>query len=193
MVAEYNGVGTLPLRRYVHGAGIDEPLVWYEGAALTDRRHLHADERGSIIATSNSSAVATIYKYGPYGEPDAWTGPRFKYTGQAALPEASLYHYKARVYDPVLGRFLQTDPVGYAGGTNLYSYVTSDPLNFRDDTGPKRNGLVGESRVRATSCCKSRKLLRTKLFDFGNKARIFKVGHTRRRARSKSPHMVRKT
>jgi RHS repeat-associated protein len=137
LVAEYNGAGTLPLRRYVHGAGIDEPLVWYDGAALTDRRHLHADERGSIIATSNSAAVATIYKYGPYGEPDTWTGPRFKYTGQAALPEASLYHYKARVYDPVLGRFLQTDPVGYADDFNLYAYVYNDPIGGFDPSGAR--------------------------------------------------------
>ncbi|MEJ0058454.1 MAG: hypothetical protein WDM79_02175 [Terricaulis sp.] len=42
---------------------------------------------------------------GPYGEPanDNWTGSRFRYTGQIALPEARLNHYKARVYDPVLG------------------------------------------------------------------------------------------
>jgi RHS repeat-associated protein len=39
---------------------------------------------------------------GPYGEPNTWTGPRIRYTGQSALPEVSLYHYKARVYDPNL-------------------------------------------------------------------------------------------
>jgi RHS repeat-associated protein len=38
---------------------------------------------------------------------------RFRYTGQAALPELALYHYKARAYDPRLGRFLQNDPIGY--------------------------------------------------------------------------------
>jgi hypothetical protein len=37
-------------RRYVYGPGVDEPLVWYEGAGTTARRWLHADERGSIIA-----------------------------------------------------------------------------------------------------------------------------------------------
>ncbi|HEV2078763.1 MAG TPA: hypothetical protein VGR19_02535 [Allosphingosinicella sp.] len=38
----------LPPRRYVHGPGVDEPLVTYEGFGTTNRRSLHADERGSI-------------------------------------------------------------------------------------------------------------------------------------------------
>ncbi|HEX8482908.1 MAG TPA: hypothetical protein VF650_13480 [Allosphingosinicella sp.] len=38
------------LRRYVHGPGTDEPLVWYEGSGTSDRRFLHTDERGSVGA-----------------------------------------------------------------------------------------------------------------------------------------------
>jgi RHS repeat-associated protein len=133
LIGEYPSSGPV-LRRYVHGPGTDEPIVWYEGSTLTDRRWLHADERGSIIAKTDGTGSATAYTYGPYGE-STWAGPRFAYTGQIALPEAQLYHYKARVYDPSLGRFLQTDPVGTKDDFNLYAYVHGDPINGSDPSG----------------------------------------------------------
>jgi uncharacterized protein RhaS with RHS repeats len=46
-----------------------------------------------------------------------------------------LYYYKARIYHPTLGRFLQTDPVGYKADLNIYAYVGNDPYNKTDPTG----------------------------------------------------------
>jgi RHS repeat-associated protein len=60
---------------------------------------------------------------------------RFGYTGQMRLPDIGLMHYKARVYSPRYGRFLQNDPIGYAGGLNLYAYGENDPINLRDPSG----------------------------------------------------------
>ena len=54
LIVEYNSSGTLQ-RRYVHGTGVDEPLVWYEGSSVSpaSRRYLHADHQGSIVATDD--------------------------------------------------------------------------------------------------------------------------------------------
>ena len=135
LVAEYNAAGTL-LRRYVHGVGADVPLVWYEGATLATRRHLYADHQGSIVAVGQPDALAlAVNAYDEYGIPAAANDGLFQYTGQIWLRDLGLYHYKARVYSPTLGRFLQVDPVGYDDQFNLYVYLRDDPVNNTDPTG----------------------------------------------------------
>ena len=141
MIAEYNGANQM-MRRYVHGPGIDNPLVWYEGAGTGDRRYLHTDERGSVTAVSNGSGTLLgINSYDEYGIPGGAGLGRFRYTGQTWLPELGLYYYKARMYSPTLGRFMQTDPIGYSDGMNMYNYVGGDPVNFTDALGLCENEI----------------------------------------------------
>ncbi len=153
MIGEYNGLGALQ-RRFVHGPGLDEPLVWYEGAGTSDRRWLLADERGSIVAVSDGAGAATnINTYDEYGVPGAGNVGRFQYTGQMWLSEVGVYHYKNRAYAPSLGRFLQTDPIGTAGGVNLYAYVGGDPMNLVDPSGWCASGISGRATAAQGSVC----------------------------------------
>ncbi|MCK5912179.1 MAG: RHS repeat-associated core domain-containing protein [Caulobacter sp.] len=138
LIGEYAGASSTPLRRYVFGAAADEVLARYDVSSQTPDapRWLLVDHQGSIIAETNENgAVTAKLTYDEYGVPGPGNVGLFQYTGQVYLSGPDLYHYKARAYSPTLGRFLQTDPIGYDDGLNWYAYVGNDPLNNADSNG----------------------------------------------------------
>jgi RHS repeat-associated protein len=145
-VLEYDGASGAIQRWYAYGLGSNDVLNQTNVAAGT-RAALIPDLQGSVIA-SVDSVSGTLSKIGylPYGKSASASGP-FGYTAQRIDPETNgLYYYRARHYSPTLGRFMQADPIGYGGGSNLYAYVNNDPLNATDPS-----GLVADTIASAAS------------------------------------------
>jgi len=69
-------------------------------------------------------------------------GNPYMFTSRRFDTETSLYYYRARYYNPEIGRFLQVDPVGYVESLNHYVYCLNNPVNLVDPTGGCSSGEV---------------------------------------------------
>jgi RHS repeat-associated protein len=143
-IAEYSSSGAV-VRRFVPGPAINEPIVYENCSGATQPactgnvayEYFHTDHHGSVIAMSGTGAqsVEGPYTYDGYGNGAALTGVPFKFVGMYLDAETGLYFDRARYYSPSLGRFLQTDPLGYKDDLDLYTYVGNDPTDKTDPTG----------------------------------------------------------
>ena len=122
IIAELNASGAV-VASYTQGVGIDQPLAMRRGGYIS---YYHVDGLGSVTSLTNTNAqpVAT-YVYDSFGNTTATEGifNPFRYTGREQDTETGLYYYRARYYDPAIGRFISEDPIGFGGGTNFYAYV----------------------------------------------------------------------
>jgi len=139
VILEYGNGGEV-LAKYIHGPRVDMPLVMHRG----DQNYFyHFNGLGSVVALTDADGVVVQeYEYDAYGyilnQKNANFENRYMFTARELDDESGLYYYRARYYDASVGRFLQEDPIGMAGGINLYPYVQNDPVNFVDPMGLRR-------------------------------------------------------
>lgn len=137
----------------VPGAGADDTLAGVEnlgGAVPSQLAWLwiyHHGPDGSVLATSNpSGGFLESYNYSAFGEMtvrDYYGNPvasssihtRVGFQGQFFEEAIGTYWMRSREYDPRIGRFVSTDPIGLRGGVNLYDFVGGNPLSFADPRG----------------------------------------------------------
>ena len=87
---------------------------------------------------TNAAGAATFTRqYDAWGNLEAGANVLgYAFTGREWDPDTGLYYYRARYYDPRLGRFISEDPMGFnAGDPNFYAYVFSNPANRVDPSG----------------------------------------------------------
>ena len=163
VIAEYDDSvtqGTFVLvRKFIYGPGIDEPIIMIVKGTPDQYYYYHFDGLGSVVALSNNSGnIVEAYSYDVFGEPTVRTGAGtdtqwftsddqianptvsaignpYMFTGRRFDSESGLYYYRARMYHPELGRFMQPDPIGYYDGMNMYAYVGNNPINRLDPLG----------------------------------------------------------
>ncbi len=139
--ADYNCVGTTctPWTLTVRGVG-GLPVAAITPATGTQTEsvaYYHHDVQGSTVAatTPGRSGAVETYTYSEFGAPSGGSYFAYRFAGYRYDTETGLYYVRARYYSATLGRFLQPDPIGTKGGTNLYAYVNNDPINGVDPLG----------------------------------------------------------
>ncbi|MBN2001637.1 RHS repeat-associated core domain-containing protein [candidate division KSB1 bacterium] len=149
MIAEYedsdlDGDADTLTRKFIYGPGIDEPICMIvPSGANAGIYWYHFDALGSVVALSKfdttQASIVEQYTYSAFGETTVTqggsSGNPYRFTGRRWDGETGLYYYRARMYSPALGRFLQPDPIGYADSMNLYQYCGSNPLSYIDPWG----------------------------------------------------------
>jgi RHS repeat-associated protein len=115
------------------------------GAAVAGTvTYFHADIAGSPVVASNAAgAVVWRESYRPYGERTVNSAAALDntvwFTSRRQDPDTGLVYMGARYYDPVIGRFVSTDPAGFDEKSvhrfNRYAYANNNPYKFRDPDG----------------------------------------------------------
>jgi len=122
--------------RYAQGLNIDAPLAMLRSSTTS---YYQVDGLGSVTSLSSTAgALAQTYTYDSFGRQTASSGSLtnpFQYTAREFDTETNLFFYRARYYDPGVGRFINEDPAMFSAGNNFYRYVSDSPLSLKDPYG----------------------------------------------------------
>ncbi|TWT87779.1 RHS repeat-associated core domain-containing protein [Stieleria varia] len=144
-IADYTSgtAASSPTYTYLYASYIDEPVMRTGGSG---NRYFHRNQQYSITAlTDTSGTIQERYAYSAYGMLSIFDGSgtvrtstaegnRYTYTGREYDEVMDVYHYRARMYDPVVGRFCSRDPIGFLDGMSVYcnyfGLTMQDPYGF---------------------------------------------------------------
>jgi RHS repeat-associated protein len=149
LIAELDGAGN-PIREYAYFPGIDSPHSMRrssDGAMFYYTTELPGHVTGLV---SWGNQAVNRYEHDPWGvtlSVTEGTSQPLRYGGREYDAEIGLYYNRARYYDPQVGRFISEDPIGLAGGINLYAYVSNDPIQNVDPSGLDPNCPSGYTLV----------------------------------------------
>jgi RHS repeat-associated protein len=141
--ATYSSTGQLQ-NKNLRGVVVDEIVngYTYHSSNANDWTNytFHHDHLNSVTAlTGHNGSTEETAKYDAFGQPLSLTipgtGNDLLYTGREYDRGTGLYYYRARYYDPEIGRFTSEDPLGFEAGVNFYAYVGNNPLNANDPSG----------------------------------------------------------
>jgi len=135
-VAQLDGSGNI-VARFVYGSKSNVPDYLIKGG---NTYRIISDHLGSprLIIDTTTGTVVQEMDYNEFGEVIFDTNSGFQpfgFAGGLYDQDTGLVRFGARDYDPTIGRFMPKDPIGLAGGINLYAYVENDPINFIDPDG----------------------------------------------------------
>lgn len=120
---------------YINGLDIDDKLRQSGGSWGT--MNFLQDNLGNTVGLVGISGglVESNQQYDVFGSSAGSARTRYGYTGRERDELSGLMHYRARWYDSQQGRFISEDPIGFAGGTNLFVYVGNNPVSYIDPSG----------------------------------------------------------
>jgi RHS repeat-associated protein len=138
LIAELDTAGR-PLREHIYldGEPVAQVTTRPDGSKFV--HYVHTDHLGSpVLLTDRTGRVRWDHAATPFGQTYinyAEVEYNLRFPGQYYDGESGLHYNYFRDYDPVVGRYIQADPIGLAGGMNAYTYAYGNPLALADPYG----------------------------------------------------------